>query len=77
MDLTALVAALNTAVQQATDEKQAEQADIDAKNTIISDAKAAIKDDQGVQGMDDAIVAGAQAFLEELLPFLPPVPPTP
>jgi hypothetical protein len=70
MDLTALVSALQNAIQQGQDEKAAKQADVDAKNLAITDLKTAIKDAQVVQSEDDVIVAAAQAFLDELQPFL-------
>jgi hypothetical protein len=74
MDLSALVSALNTAIQQASDDKLTKQADIDAKNQTITDLESAIKDDQGEQGECDAIVAGAQKFLAALAPYLPVTP---
>lgn len=71
MDVTQIIAALQTFIQQANDEKNAKQTDIDAKNLQITDLKTAIKDAQNVQGMDDTIIAAAQQFIDELTPWLP------
>jgi len=70
MDLTALVNALNTVIQQASDEKVAAQADIDSKNSQINDLETAILGDKGSQNEDDAIIAGAQKFLQQLQPYI-------
>ena len=62
MDLTSLVQVLQSTIVAAQAEKDTTQADIDAKSSAIVGL-------QSVQGVDDVIMAGAQAFLATVEPY--------